>query len=173
MTWRRSGDKPLSKPMVVSLLTYLYGSLGLNESIQYITSTSFVIIPIDGRILFKTDPITSSVSGPYKSGTYSMNYSSIFFIHWTIFGCCNFIHLLEIQHDWLIDWLTISNRQRWSLSDTICRGVIQATRYPGESLDGPQTNEHISLSKLKTFLDIADEKTNKETRNFIMRQCPT
>ena len=33
MAWRRSGDKPLSEPMMVSLLTYIYiyASLGLNE----------------------------------------------------------------------------------------------------------------------------------------------
>ena len=31
MAWRRSGDKPLSEPMLVSLLTHIYASLGLNE----------------------------------------------------------------------------------------------------------------------------------------------
>ena len=32
MAWRRPGDKPLSEPMMVSLLTWrIYASLGLNE----------------------------------------------------------------------------------------------------------------------------------------------
>ena len=31
MAWRRSGDKPLSESMMVSLLTHIYASLGLNE----------------------------------------------------------------------------------------------------------------------------------------------
>ena len=31
MAWRRPGDKPLSKPMMVSLLTHIYASLGPNE----------------------------------------------------------------------------------------------------------------------------------------------
>ena len=31
MAWRRPGHKPLSEPMVVSLLTHLYASLGLND----------------------------------------------------------------------------------------------------------------------------------------------
>ena len=32
MAWRRSGDKPLSEPMMVSLQTHIdYASLGLNE----------------------------------------------------------------------------------------------------------------------------------------------
>ena len=31
MAWRRPGDKPLSEPMMVSLLTHIYALLGLNE----------------------------------------------------------------------------------------------------------------------------------------------
>ena len=31
MAWRRSGDKPLSEPMLARLLTHIYASLGLNE----------------------------------------------------------------------------------------------------------------------------------------------
>ena len=31
MAWRRPGDKPLSEPTLVSLLTHIYASLGLNE----------------------------------------------------------------------------------------------------------------------------------------------
>ena len=31
MAWRRSGDKPLSEPMMVGLPTHIYESLGLNE----------------------------------------------------------------------------------------------------------------------------------------------
>ena len=31
MAWRRPGDKPLSEPMMVRSLTYIYASLGLNE----------------------------------------------------------------------------------------------------------------------------------------------
>ena len=31
MAWRRPSDKPLSEPMMVSLLTYIYASLCLNE----------------------------------------------------------------------------------------------------------------------------------------------
>ena len=31
MAWRRPGDKPLSEPMMISLTTYIYASLGLNE----------------------------------------------------------------------------------------------------------------------------------------------
>ena len=31
MAWRRPGNKPLSEPMMVSLLTHIYASLGLNE----------------------------------------------------------------------------------------------------------------------------------------------
>ena len=44
MAWRRSGDKPLSKPMMVSLLTHIYASLGLNELIDchiYSSAVSF------------------------------------------------------------------------------------------------------------------------------------
>ena len=33
MAWRRPGDKPLSEPMVVSLLMHIYASLCLNELI--------------------------------------------------------------------------------------------------------------------------------------------
>ena len=29
--WRRPGDKPLSRPMMVGLLTHIYASLGLND----------------------------------------------------------------------------------------------------------------------------------------------
>ena len=31
MAWRRPGDKPLSEPMMISLQTHIYASLGLNE----------------------------------------------------------------------------------------------------------------------------------------------
>ena len=31
MAWRRPGDKPLSEPIMASLLTHIYASLGLNE----------------------------------------------------------------------------------------------------------------------------------------------
>ena len=31
MAWHRPGEKPLSEPMMVSLLTHIYASLGLNE----------------------------------------------------------------------------------------------------------------------------------------------
>ena len=31
MAWRRAGNKPLSEPMMVSLPTHIYASLGLNE----------------------------------------------------------------------------------------------------------------------------------------------
>ena len=31
MAWRLPGDKPLSEPMMVSLLTHIYASLGLND----------------------------------------------------------------------------------------------------------------------------------------------
>ena len=31
MAWHRSGDKPLSEPIIVSLLTHIYASLSLNE----------------------------------------------------------------------------------------------------------------------------------------------
>ena len=31
MAWRRSGDKPLSEPMMVRLPTHIYASLGLNK----------------------------------------------------------------------------------------------------------------------------------------------
>ena len=31
LAWCRSGKKPLSEPMIVSLLTHIYASLGLNE----------------------------------------------------------------------------------------------------------------------------------------------
>ena len=34
MAWRRPGDKPLSKPMMVRLPTHIYASLGLNEFMQ-------------------------------------------------------------------------------------------------------------------------------------------
>ena len=34
IAWRRPGDKPLFEPMMVSLLTYVYASLGLNELIH-------------------------------------------------------------------------------------------------------------------------------------------
>ena len=36
MAWCRPGDKPLSEPMMVRLLTHLYASLGLNELTLYI-----------------------------------------------------------------------------------------------------------------------------------------
>ena len=38
MAWRRSSEKPLSEPMMVSLLTHIYASLGLNEFMSAITS---------------------------------------------------------------------------------------------------------------------------------------
>ena len=31
MAWRRSGDKPLSEPMMVTLMTHIYASPALNE----------------------------------------------------------------------------------------------------------------------------------------------
>ena len=31
MAWHRPGDKPLSEPMMVSLLAHIYASLGLNQ----------------------------------------------------------------------------------------------------------------------------------------------
>ena len=34
MVWRRSGDKPLSEPMMVSLLMHIYASLSLNVLIS-------------------------------------------------------------------------------------------------------------------------------------------
>ena len=40
MAWLRPGDKPLSEPMLVSLLTHIYASLGLNE-LKTFLSTSF------------------------------------------------------------------------------------------------------------------------------------
>ena len=43
MAWRRSGDKPLSETMVVSLPTHVYASLGLNElSFSLITFGTFI-----------------------------------------------------------------------------------------------------------------------------------
>ena len=44
MAWCRPGDKPLSEPMMVSLLTHIYASLGLNELITYIVAR---IIPVN------------------------------------------------------------------------------------------------------------------------------
>ena len=34
IAWRRSGDRPLSEPMTISLPTHIYASLGLNELIS-------------------------------------------------------------------------------------------------------------------------------------------
>ena len=36
MAWRRPGDKQLSEPMVVSLLTHIYASLGLHDLKQLV-----------------------------------------------------------------------------------------------------------------------------------------
>ena len=44
MTWRRSGDKPLSEPMTVSLLTHIYASLGLNELNMPMASLDAVVL---------------------------------------------------------------------------------------------------------------------------------
>ena len=38
MAWRRPGDKPLSEPMMVNLLTHIYASLGLNVLLMNITA---------------------------------------------------------------------------------------------------------------------------------------
>ena len=45
MAWRRPGDKPLSEPMMVSLLTHIYTSLGLNELI-YVRGTNTYVFPL-------------------------------------------------------------------------------------------------------------------------------
>ena len=42
MAWRRPGDKPLSEPMLVSLLTH-NGSLGLNELMTWWSDDSIVV----------------------------------------------------------------------------------------------------------------------------------
>ena len=42
MAWRRPGDKPLSEPMLVCLLTHVYASLGLNE-LKEIVKQIFII----------------------------------------------------------------------------------------------------------------------------------
>ena len=42
MAWRRPGDKPLSEPMMVDLLTHImYESLGLNELINFVVLSVF------------------------------------------------------------------------------------------------------------------------------------
>ena len=38
MAWPRPGDKPLSEPMLVSLPTHLYASLGLNELTEMVAT---------------------------------------------------------------------------------------------------------------------------------------
>ena len=40
MAWRRSGDKPLSESIMVSLLTHIYASLGLDELSHMFSSIS-------------------------------------------------------------------------------------------------------------------------------------
>ena len=48
MAWRRSGDKPLSEPMMVSLLTHIYASLGLNE----LTHSPLGVVAVIWNVLF-------------------------------------------------------------------------------------------------------------------------
>ena len=43
MFWRRPGDKPLSYPMLVNLLTHMYAPLGLIELKGHITRIFFSI----------------------------------------------------------------------------------------------------------------------------------
>ena len=42
MGWGRPGDKPLSEPMMVSLLTHIYASPSLNESVMLFFYASFM-----------------------------------------------------------------------------------------------------------------------------------
>ena len=51
MAWRRSGDKPLSEPVMVSLLTHIYASLGLNE-LRLLQSPS--LLPIGLLVAYAT-----------------------------------------------------------------------------------------------------------------------
>ena len=52
MAWRRPGDKPLSEPIMVKLLTHIYASLCLNELNDYIRNIrweEFSKYPSDGN----------------------------------------------------------------------------------------------------------------------------
>ena len=44
MALRRSGDKPLSEPMMVRLLTHIYASLGLNVLIKAVAGPDFAVL---------------------------------------------------------------------------------------------------------------------------------
>ena len=50
MAWRRSGDKPLFVPMMVSLPTHIYASLGLNESRSALIDLIFWRDPINVHV---------------------------------------------------------------------------------------------------------------------------
>ena len=51
MAWRRSGAKPLSEPMMVSLLMHIYASLGLNE-LNWLVPLVIILILIIKILLF-------------------------------------------------------------------------------------------------------------------------
>ena len=52
MAWRRPGDKPLSEPVMVSLLTHVYASLGLNE----LDTTDVISHPYHLNVVGKRNP---------------------------------------------------------------------------------------------------------------------
>ena len=54
MAWHRTADKPLSEAMVVSLLTYIYASLGLNELKERLP-----LMPASGTTLLLYEEIKS------------------------------------------------------------------------------------------------------------------
>ena len=68
MAWHRPGDKPLSEPMMVSLLTYIYAYLSLNEikgqylSVVYLTPTAPLEYTFDENFLHTDSHLKRSIS---------------------------------------------------------------------------------------------------------------
>ena len=66
MAWRRSGDEPLSEPMMVSL-PRIYASLGLNEltkrELYWITMTKAITGNYQLCVIWPIPPVCMSISG--------------------------------------------------------------------------------------------------------------
>ena len=70
MAWHRPGDKPLSEPMMFSLLTYIYMSLGLNGLTHGQGTADYLVLPglwlplvTRSRLLHPLAAMTISLAG--------------------------------------------------------------------------------------------------------------
>ena len=80
MAWRRRGDKPISEPMVVSLLAYLYALLGPSEFKKIINETYTQFSTINLAMLQEISRIDSYIERYELHNTCNMTYSAG--IHW-------------------------------------------------------------------------------------------